>query len=121
MVDLGYLFSLAFSGADLWRAVWIGLIASLFCTGGRTPLKLLIAAAVVDAAWPYADMLLSGFSARDVSIAMGYAIRSTPDLVLVIAVRLAGIYALISGGYWLRLKLHGHKPQTKAVKVPLPY
>lgn len=117
MESVGQTLAVAFSGADLVRAIWLGLIASLFCNERNTPLAIACITFAIDRIWPFAAMGLSGHSVQSVSAAVAYAIRSIPSDFFVLAVRFFGIYGLIMLGYVFRLRIHGRRHVTKPAKV----
>lgn len=119
MDDFGFVLAVAFSGADLTRALWLGLVGSLFCSPKFHPLKATILIFLVDRSWPYIGMALSGFSMSDIAISLAYAIDSLPRDATIHLTRFVGLYALCASGYWIRLTLH--RGGNATTKVPLPY
>lgn len=121
MYDLSYILSVAFSGSDLTRALWLGPVGSLFCSSRLTPFSVWCLVMVIDRVWPFVAMGLSGYGAGEVAAAFAYWFRSLPDDALALFLRAGGLLAMVVVGYWARLTLHGAKPNFRPRKVPLPY
>ncbi len=121
MEDLNYAFSVAFSGSDLDRALWIGLVGSLLCSSRLPPLRVWLVGILIDRSWPFISMGFAGYGAGEVAAAFAHWFRSLPDDALPLLVRAGGIYFMVMGGYWARLSLHGVKPTLRPRKATLPY
>ncbi|ADM09838.1 hypothetical protein PB2503_08924 [Parvularcula bermudensis HTCC2503] len=117
MLDVPHALSIAFSGADLSRALWIGLIASLLCSRRFLPLKMAVLAFMVDRSWPYLTMALSGYSMDQIAPYLAYRIKMLPEDGIILGIRAAGLFGLIATGYVLRVQLHkalSHSPKSGA-------
>lgn len=122
MDDLNYILSLAFSGSDLTRALWLGFIGSLLCSSKIPPFRMWIIVMLIDRTWPFLTMGFSGYGAQEIAAAMGFAIKNLSHDALPLILRAGGLYMMINLGYSARLALHGHKPVlSKPKKGPLPY
>ena len=119
MDDIGFLLSVAFSGSDLSRALWLGLVGSLFCTSKFGPTHMSIALFVIDRMWPFVDMARVGYGMPEIAASLAYALDSLPRDATFHMIRFAGLYALCTGGYWLRVTLH--KSTRTQPQLPLPY
>lgn len=113
MDELHNIFSLGFSGSDLWRALWIGLLASLLATRRFRPWKVGILAFFFDRAWPYYMMWTSGYEGDVISAAVVAAVQAIPLDIAYYMVRYLGILGLVYFGFNLRIFIHA-KPPTPA-------
>jgi hypothetical protein len=119
--DVGYVLALAFSGSDLTRALWFGLIGSLLCSAQMPPFKMALIVVLLDRAWPYLGMGFAGYGAQEIAASIAYGFRTLGSDALIVLIRAVGLYALVTCGYWLRLMLHGHKPGSGSGRMPLPF
>ncbi|MGV6821228.1 MAG: hypothetical protein ACWA5T_12120 [Parvularcula sp.] len=107
MDNLGYILSVAFSGADLTRAIWLAVIGSLIASKYLPPVKATFLLLIIDRVWPFLTMGLNGHDVRAVSAAVGNAIATIPQDALTILIRGLVLYLVVLGGYQMRLRLHG--------------
>lgn len=110
----------AFSGSDLARALWIALVASLFCSKTMPPLQMTAIVFGIDRIWPFFDMGLAGYGAGEIAAAVAHNIGSLPFDAAMLLVRLVGLFMLVSVGYQVRLAIHG-KVAPGTNKSVLPY
>lgn len=116
MPDLLHVLSLAFSGADLTRALWLGLLTSLLCRPSFEPIAATVPLFLLDRLWPYAGMVLSGYDLEAVAASATYQFATLPQDSLMLAVRFAGLFTLVGLGYGFRRALHRVVPKGP----PLP-
>ncbi|MEM9989908.1 MAG: hypothetical protein AAF723_10360 [Pseudomonadota bacterium] len=121
MEDTIYLLSLAFSGSDLPRALWLGFFGALLCSSRFPPVKMGTLIFLIDRIWPFAAMGFSGYGAGEIAGALSYTLKTLHVDAIPLMIRAMGLYLMVSVGYAARLMLHGYKPQTKPAKPPLPY
>lgn len=122
MEDLSYIFSLGFSGSDLWRGLWIGLCFSLIASRKFRPWKVGILAFVADRIWPFYAMSLHGYEGDVIARSVMAALTNLPHDLAFYTVRYLGILALVYLGYNLRRTLHEHAPEHGPKgKGVLPY
>ncbi|WOI54605.1 hypothetical protein [Parvularcula sp. LCG005] len=121
MQDLTYYLTLAFSGSDLPRALWLGLIGSLFCTTRNPPWRIFLIVFLIDRIWPFLGMAFSGYGAGEIGAAVSHTIRSVPSDMMTLLIRGLGLFLLILTGYMLRLIVHGQKNKPKSGKLNVPY
>lgn len=120
--DLAYIFSIGFSGADLWRAVWLALFCSLFASRKFRPWKVCIIAFAIDRIWPFYAMSLHGYEWEVISASVLAALRAIPDDIAFLMIRYLGFLGLIYLGFNLRLMLHDNVPeQGRKGRGVLPY
>ena len=119
MGDFEFLFSVAFSGADLSRALWLGTIASLLCTEKFGPFRMTFLMFLIDRAWPFADMAFAGYGMKEIAASVAYAVESLPQDMTYHVFRFGGLYAICSFTYTLRVMLH--RASRNSVKLTLPY
>ena len=120
MEDLQYIFTLGFSGSDFWRALWIGLLASLFASRKFRPWKVCILAFMLDRIWPFYGMWYHGSDNDAIISAVFATIGNFPQDITYYIVRYLGILGLVYLGYNLRRFLHGYqapvaKPKSSGV------
>lgn len=118
MDELRYTFALAFSGADLPRAVVLAVGASLFCSSKISTSRMTVAVFLADRAWPFVHMGISGYGAPEIARALSYAAWSAPADFVAYLVRFCGLYALITIGYRLRVGLHRIIPGGSRLTAP---
>lgn len=116
MQDLIYIFSLGFSGSDLVRALWIGLLASLLATRRFRPWKVGIFAFMVDRIWPFYAMSLHGYEQDVISAAMMATLMNVPNDMAYYLIRYIGILGLVYLGYNIRRFIHGYHPPDAGKK-----
>lgn len=107
MDDLQYILNIGFAGSDFWRAIWIGLAASLIATRKFRPWKVGILAFTVDRIWPYYSMHLHGYEFDAIWASVWAAIMTLPQDITFYIIRYLGILGLVYLGYNLRRLLHG--------------
>ena len=108
----------AFSGSDLTRALWLGLVGSLFCTPSFQPFRATLLIFLIDRAWPYVAMGFAGYDMAEIAASLVYAVHSLPRDAVYLLVRFSGLLALCAVGYHLRLAIHGRVKQSGGLPVP---
>ncbi|MEM9235062.1 MAG: hypothetical protein AAGA69_12590 [Pseudomonadota bacterium] len=119
MEDFTFVLSVAFSGTDLTRALWIGLVGSLFVTKKFQPTRMALLLFVIDRAWPFAGMALSGYDMPAIAASLAYAFEMLPRDATFYVIRFGGLFALCSFGYHLRMAIHRGAPAKN--RLPVPY
>ncbi|WP_370337228.1 hypothetical protein [Parvularcula marina] len=119
MEDLTFVLSVAFSGADLNRALWLALVGSLFCTKNFQPLRMTAIIFLIDRIWPYAGMALAGYDMPEIAASVAYAVETFPRDATIYLLRFGGLFVLCASGYHLRLLIHRGNVSNK--KMPVPY
>lgn len=120
MQDLSYLFSIGFSGSDVARALWIGLVASLIASRKLKPWRVTLVAFALDCIWPFIGMQLAGAAPMAIVQAAIAAILAIPQNAAYYAIRYLGFLAMVYGGFNLRLLLHARAPRDSHAG-PYPY
>ena len=118
MDDFGFVLSVAFSGADLTRALWLGLVGSLFCTKQFGPARMAILLLLIDRVWPFVGMGLAGYEMPQISQSVAYAVQSIPRDLTIHFVRFVGLFALAGIGYQLRIAIHRGSAGKNGLPVP---
>ncbi len=111
MEDLQYIFNIGFAGSDFWRALWVGLLASLIATRNFRPWKVGILAFLLDRLWPYYGMHQSGHENDAIWAAMWATLMAIPQDITFYVVRYLGILGLVYLGYNIRKFLHENAPK----------
>ncbi|GGD01973.1 hypothetical protein [Aquisalinus flavus] len=118
MQDLAYLFSIGFSGSDLTRALWIGLLFSLLASRRFPAWRVTIFAFVLDRVWPFLAMSFAGAGNDIVFDSVIATILRVPDDAAYYIIRYLGLMGLIYFGYHVRRFLHTGKPQEPTNAYP---
>lgn len=118
MQDLAYLFSIGFSGSDLVRALWLGLIASLFASRKLRAWKVTIFAFLIDQLWPFFAMRMAGAEMDIVWSSAAATVLSVPENAAYYVIRYLGFMGLIYAGYHIRRFLHHGRPDGDASAYP---
>lgn len=118
MEDFGFILHVAFSGADLSRALWLGLVGSLFCTRKFQPLRMTVLLFLIDRVWPFLGMAFAGYAMSDIALSVRYAFETLPRDATFLVIRFGGLFALCTSGYHLRMAIHRGASEKNRLPVP---
>lgn len=118
MQELAYLFSIGFSGSDLTRALWIGLVASLFASKRLPAWKVTILAFIIDRIWPFIGMRIAGTEPDVIWNSVISTFLSAPDDAAYYLIRYLGFLGLIYLGYNVRRLVHNLGPSRENSAYP---
>ncbi len=122
MEDLHYIFNIGFAGSDFWRALWIGLLASLVASRKFRPWRVTILAFMLDRLWPYFGMYRAGYDQDTILAAFWSTLMSIPNDLTFYLIRYLGILGLVYLGYNLRKALHARARHSEKKSAGLfPY
>jgi len=113
MTDPSYLLSLAVSGSDIGRLVWIAGLASLLVTTRFKPWRIAVAAFLLDRLLPFWTMSRT-YDEGTIRAAASHQLSTLPQDAVALGVRFLLLYFAIVLLWRLRLALHGRRPVMTA-------
>ncbi len=107
MKDLEYIFSLGFSGTDIWRAVLLSFLLAMFVSKKRPLWMLAFWGLVIDRViWPIGGQAAAGADIHSIYASIGALFQTfLADLGLYL-VRYLGIVAMMGVFVFIRLRIH---------------
>lgn len=115
MQDLEYILGIGFSAADLPRAIFISFLFAMFVRKNSNIWLFALLALVVDRfIWPITGMATSGAELQSIYASIGAIFKTFVDDLGIYIVRYIGLFAMMNGFIWLRMRVNSLSGGKKA-------